>query len=184
MLDNIVDLLLDKVSSCLALACRRKDICTILMAICYARKSAGELPVDTFLQTKHGRRAFSPTDRIFLTENNNSLGIRNGMLRTIKSVTEETLEILLDGNEGKSERKVVIYSRSYSSFDHGYATTVHKSQGATVDRSYVLGFHLMDRHLFYVAMTRHKQDSSLCGGYMNFSKMRRSGMSEVSQYIS
>ncbi|WP_081455395.1 hypothetical protein [Roseibium aggregatum] len=34
-----------------------------------------------------------------------------------------------------------------------YATTIHKSQGATVDRAYVLASATMDRHLTYVAMT-------------------------------
>ena len=34
--------------------------------------------------------------------------------------------------------------------------TIHKSQGATVDAAYVLASRSMDRHLAYVAMTRHR----------------------------
>lgn len=35
-------------------------------------------------------------------------------------------------------RHVVVEQRFYSNLDHGYATTIHKSQGATVDRVKVL----------------------------------------------
>jgi ATP-dependent exoDNAse (exonuclease V) alpha subunit len=52
----------------------------------------------------------------------------------------------------------------YRSFDHGYAVTIHKSQGATVDRSYVLASKSMDHSLAYVAMTRHRSDMKL---YLN-----------------
>src|SRR3954466_10159300 len=44
---------------------------------------------------------------------------------------------------------------------HGYAATVHKAQGATVDRTLVYGSALMDRHLAYVALTRHRDDAVL-----------------------
>ncbi len=40
--------------------------------------------------------------------------------------------------------------------DHGYAATVHKSQGVTVDRAHVLATELMDRHATYVGLTRHR----------------------------
>jgi len=181
--DYMVDLSLsDKDASRLALAYRRKDVFAINQAIRFARQSEGELPVETLLQTKHGKRAFSPSDRILLTENNHPLGIRNGMLGTVRSVGEDALEILLDANDGKSQRKVVINPKLYSSFDHGYATTIHKSQGATVDRTYVLGSVLMDRHLTYVAMTRHKQDATLYGDHASLNKIRRSSTSETSKY--
>lgn len=177
--DYMADLSVDMNASRLALAYRRKDVFAINQAIRSVRQSAGELSVETLLQTKHGKRAFAPSDRILLTENNHPLGIRNGMLGTVKSVSEDELEILLDANDEKCQRKVVINPKHYASFDHGYATTIHKSQGATVDRSYVLGSVLMDRHLTYVAMTRHKQDATLYGDYTSLSKMRRSGINET-----
>lgn len=49
----------------------------------------------------------------------------------------------------------------YQSIDHGYATTIHKSQGETVDRAFVLASGTMDRHLTYVAMTRHRDVAQL-----------------------
>ena len=180
--DYMADLSVDMNASRLALAYRRKDVFTINQAIRSVRQSAGELSVETLLQTKHGKRAFAPTDRILLTENNHPLGIRNGMLGTVKAVSEDALEIRLDAQDGQSHRKVVINPKLYNSFDHGYATTIHKSQGATVDRSYVLGSVLMDRHLTYVAMTRHKQDATLYGDHTSLNKMWRSDMKETSHY--
>lgn len=177
--DYMADLSVDMNASRLALAYRRKDVFAINQAIRSVRQSSGELSVETLLQTKHGKRAFAPTDRILLTENNHPLGIRNGMLGTVKSVSEDALEIRLDAQDGQSHRKVVINPKLYNSFDHGYATTIHKSQGATVDRSYVLGSVLMDRHLTYVAMTRHKQNATLYGDHTSLNKMRRSGRSET-----
>ncbi len=57
--------------------------------------------------------------------------------------------------------------------DHGYATTIHKAQGATVDRTYVLASGTMDRHLTYVAMTRHRDAVTLYGPAVRSSRIRR-----------
>ncbi|MGO8048245.1 Ti-type conjugative transfer relaxase TraA, partial [Rhizobium johnstonii] len=70
--------------------------------------------------------------------------------------------------------------------DHGYATTIHKTQGATVDRSFVLASTTMDRHLTYVAMTRHREEVQLYAGLDAFKTLRsltetlsRSGVKET-----
>ncbi|RUW96848.1 Dtr system oriT relaxase, partial [Mesorhizobium sp. M2A.F.Ca.ET.037.01.1.1] len=56
----------------------------------------------------------------------------------------------------------------YRNLDHGYATTIHKAQGATVDRVKVLASLSLDRHLTYVAMTRHREDLTLYYGRRSF----------------
>ncbi|WP_298974330.1 hypothetical protein [uncultured Roseobacter sp.] len=63
------------------------------------------------------------------------------------------MTVALDGDE---KRKVSFDPKHYRHFDHGYAVTVHKFPGATVDQSYVLASRSMDQHLAYVAMTRHR----------------------------
>ena len=50
---------------------------------------------------------------------------------------------------------------TYGHVDHGYAATVHKTQGVTVDRAHVLAGRPMDRHAAYVALTRHRDGVAL-----------------------
>ncbi|MGC8528530.1 MAG: hypothetical protein ACP5ND_15355, partial [Acidiphilium sp.] len=45
--------------------------------------------------------------------------------------------------------------------DHGYAATMHKAQGVTVDHAHVLLSASMDRHLTYVALSRHRESVRL-----------------------
>lgn len=55
---------------------------------------------------------------------------------------------------------VSFYLREYSHFQHGYAITIHKTQGATGDGSLIKFSRYMDAYLLYVAMTRHREDVS------------------------
>src|ERR1700736_2967078 len=48
------------------------------------------------------------------------------------------------------------------------AATVHKAQGATVDKTFVLATPGMDRHLAYVGMTRHREGAGLYAGRDDF----------------
>lgn len=129
-------------------------------------EDGGEL---TF-QTSNGKRAFAPGDRIIFLENNRDLGVKNGMLGTIEHVEPNKIIARLDGRVGDS---VSIATDSYQAIDHGYATTIHKKQGATVDRAFVLASSTMDRHLAYVAMTRHRDSVQLYADIQEFSNAGR-----------
>ena len=67
--------------------------------------------------------------------------------------------VTLDGDTPR--RRIAFDSDCYKRFDHGYAVTIHKSQGATDDRAWVLASRSMDAPLTYVAMTRHREASQL-----------------------
>ncbi|UYZ09011.1 Ti-type conjugative transfer relaxase TraA [Agrobacterium salinitolerans] len=129
-------------------------------------EDVGEL---TF-QTCNGKRAFAPGDRIIFLENNRDLGVKNGMLGTVEYVEPGRIVAQLDGRGGDS---VSILTDSYQAIDHGYATTIHKNQGATVDRAFVLASSTMDRHLAYVAMTRHRDGVQLYAGIEEFTSAGR-----------
>ncbi|WP_457660596.1 hypothetical protein [Sinorhizobium medicae] len=64
----------------------------------------------------------------------------------------------------------------YQSIDHGYATTIHKNQGATVDRAFVLASGTMGGHLTYVAMTRHRDGAQLYVDGQEFTNARADQM--------
>lgn len=132
----------------------------------------GALGREVVYQTNDGKRAFAPGDRTVLLENNRDLGVKNGMLGTVIAVEADALQIRLDGGGQNNARAVSIPVNSYQSFDHGYATTIHKSQGATVDRAFVMASGTMDRHLTYVAMTRHRDHVQLYAGREELKDMK------------
>ena len=116
---------------------------------------------ETLVRTPTGPRAFAPGDRIVFTRNDAEIGVKNGMLGIVIEAEPDVFVVEMDGD---TPRQVRFDPRAFPQVDHGYAVTIHKSQGATVDRSYVLASRAMDRHLAYVALTRHREDMQL---YLN-----------------
>lgn len=136
-------------------ATRIKDVHVLNQAVRSALRSDGDVPPETLFTTDTGKRAFGPEDRIVFTRNDKEIGVTNGMLGTVVTAREGETTVAMDGG---NDRLVRFDPRDFRSFDHGYAVTIHKSRGATVDQSYVLVSRPMDRHLAYVAMTRHRED--------------------------
>lgn len=171
----------------IAMAHRRVDVRALNADIRTARQEAGELARgegeqgrlgrEQVFETNDGKRSFAPGDRIVFLENNRELGVKNGMLGTVSSVEEGRIAAKLDGQGRNGEDRIVAVSTdSYAAFDHGYATTIHKTQGATVDRSFVMASGTMDRHLTYVSMTRHRDQATLYAGKDEF----KGGMESLS----
>lgn len=156
----------------LVLAHRRVDVQDLNDAIRGVRRARGELAEEYNYRTTEGVRAFAAGDRVLLRENNRELGVKNGMLGMVARATEGHLSIRLDSSRGPGLGRVVSVSMAdYAAVDHGYATTIHKSQGATVDRAYVLASGTLDRHMTYVAMTRHRDGAQLYAGRDEFSDL-------------
>ena len=135
-----------------------------------ADRGNGEDGRELTFQTNNGKRAFAAGDRIIFLENNRDLRVKNGMLGTVEHAEKGKIIARLDGRGGDS---VSILTDSYQAIDHGYATTIHKNQGATVDRAFVLASGTMDRHLAYVAMTRHRDSVQLYADIKEFTKAGR-----------
>lgn len=154
----------------LVLAHRRVDVRGLNEAIRATRKERGELNGERVYRTTEGERAFAPGDRLLFRENNRELGVKNGMLATVEQAEDGRLGVRLDSAQGPGQgRAVSVSMEDYAAVDHGYATTIHKAQGATVDRAYVLASGTMDRHLTYVAMTRHRDGAQLYADRSEFS---------------
>lgn len=147
--------------SSLALAHSNADVFMINGLIREARKDRGELTDGIEYQTSRGVREFAAGDRLLLLKNDRD--VKNGMLGTVESVSPEALAVKLDVG-----RTIEVKPEEYDTFDHGYAATVHKSQGATVERAYVLATWGMDRHLAYVAMSRHRDAVTLYANRKDF----------------
>ncbi|MEO5326377.1 Ti-type conjugative transfer relaxase TraA [Mesorhizobium sp. CC13] len=119
-------------------------------------------------KTEDGIRSFATDDQIVFLKNEGSLGVKNGMLA--KVVDAAPGRIVAEFGEGEQRRQIIVEQRFYNNVDHGYATTIHKAQGATVDRVKVLATLSLDRHLTYVAMTRHREDLAVYYGRRSFAK--------------
>ncbi|MBW9051531.1 Ti-type conjugative transfer relaxase TraA [Rhizobium mesosinicum] len=117
-------------------------------------------------ETADGKRNFSAGDQIVFLKNDSALGVKNGMLGKVVEVSPGRIVARIGA--GADLRQVVVEQRIYGHVDHGYATTIHKSQGATVDQVKLLASLSLDRHLTYVAMTRHREDLSLYFGRRSF----------------
>ena len=65
-------------------------------------------------------------------------------------------------------REVDFDLKDYGHIDHGYASTIHKAQGVTVDRAHVLATPGLDRHGAYVALSRHRDGVALHYGADDF----------------
>ena len=142
----------------LAFAHKRKDVHALNQAIRAALRSEPDAKPETMFSTGTGKRAFAADDRIVFTRNDKDIGVKNGMLGTVITAQGGEISVALDGD---TKRLVRFDPHQFNNFDHGYAVTIHKSQGATVDQAYVLASRTMDRHLAYVAMTRHRDDMRL-----------------------
>ena len=153
----------------LALAHRRDDVHEINETIRDMRKAIGELEDDQTFATANGSRQFAKGDRLLFTRNDRDTGVKNGMLGTVTNISKDRITVLLDDKTADDRPRSLTFSiQSYNDIDHGYATTIHKSQGATVERSFVLASRSMDRNLAYVAMTRHKDQAQLYAGRDEF----------------
>jgi hypothetical protein len=117
-----------------------------------------------------GRRAtlkeekgFSKGDRVVFTRNTYGLGVKNGTTGTIINLNDQKVHVRLD--EGK---EISFAPNLNPYFDHGWAMTIHKSQGTTFDRVYVLASFEMTQNLAYVAMTRHREWVKVFGSSLDF----------------
>jgi len=128
----------------------------------------GQLGPDVAVMTGRGERVFADNDRILFLKNERDLGIKNGTLGTVEKAASDSLAVRLDDG-----RRIDVDFKSYAHVDHGYAATVHKTQGMTVDRTHVLATPGLDAHASYVALSRHRDGTALHYGRDDFADEAR-----------
>ena len=115
------------------------------------------------MRTERGERQFADRDRVLFLKNERELGVKNGTLGTIEKAATDSLAVRLDDG-----RRISVDLKNYAHVDHGYAATVHKTQGMTVDRTHVLATPGLDAHATYVALSRHREGTALHYGRDDF----------------
>jgi Ti-type conjugative transfer relaxase TraA len=117
----------------------------------------GELQRERVIEAAQGPLVLAEGDRIVITRNAKVLGMMNADLATVTALTERRgeVEITVQLDEG---RKRTWRVRDHPYVEHGYALTVHKAQGASVERAYVLAHESMSaREWSYVAGSRARE---------------------------
>jgi hypothetical protein len=147
------------------LAHTRADVAELNQLARGRMRDAGALGEDQVVQTERGARTFAPGDRVMFLRNERSMGVKNGSLGTLERIDGAALTVRLDGAD---RREVRFDVKDYSQIDHGYAATIHKSQGVTVDHGHLLASDGLDRHAAYVGMSRHRETLAVHYGADDF----------------
>jgi hypothetical protein len=136
----------------------------------------GQLGEDVKLKTAAGEAAFAEGDRVQFTGNaadrrGKNAGLVNGAVGTVTAILEQnerkTMTVELDGKKGDQPRIVsftVGADKAAGEFDaikHGYAGTIYKGQGRTLDEAYVYHSQHWRAASAYVALTRHRQSVAI-----------------------
>jgi Ti-type conjugative transfer relaxase TraA len=131
-------------------------------------KAGGTLDNEVALTVERGERAFAAGDRIMFLKNERDLGVKNGSLGRVESVSPARMAVTLDDG-----RRVAFDLKDYAHVDHGYAATIHKAQGMTVDRVQVLATPGVDSHSTYVALSRHREQVDFYYGRDDFANQNK-----------
>jgi len=131
-------------------------------------RAAGDLGDDVRVTVERGERSFTCGDRVMFLQNERGLGVKNGTLGTIEQVSAQSMSVRTDDG-----RSVSFDLKDYDRIDHGYAATIHKAQGMTVDRTHVLATPGLDAHASYVALSRHRDGVDLHYGHDDFASQDR-----------
>jgi len=103
-------------------------------------------------------REFGVGDRVLTLSNWHQRGIVNGARGTVTEVGNESVTIQFDN--GQSQALPPTYLRA-GHLSHAYAMTIHKAQGMTVDRSFVLADDSLFRESGYTALSRGRLENHI-----------------------
>ena len=138
------------------LAATRREVRDLNQAARAEFRMAGVLRgEDVAILTSRGERVFTEGDRVVFLRNSHDLDVKNGTTGEVLKVDDRIMRVqLADGSE-----RIVNHATHYSHVDHGYALTVHKAQGATVDRAHVVAGEMTGREWSYVATSRAREET-------------------------
>ncbi len=122
------------------------------------RELRGELGLSLSFATKHGVSEFAAGDRIQFTGTDRALSIYSGNAGVIESIDGSRIAVRLDGNGGA---RIEFDAALFVDFRHGYAGTIYKGQGRTLDQTYLYHSEHWRAAASYVALSRHREKAEL-----------------------
>jgi ATP-dependent exoDNAse (exonuclease V) alpha subunit len=122
------------------------------------RQTRGELGTSMSFETKHGKHDFAEGDRVQFTGTDKTLNIYNGNAGVIRRIEGSRIVVCLDGKDGPL---LAFDAAAFKDFRHGYAGTIYKGQGRTIDQTYLYHSAHWRRAASYVALSRHREKAEL-----------------------
>lgn len=105
--------------------------------------------------------SFLPGDRVLNTKNNYQLGVFNGQCGSVQATAAETVTVRY------GEREVIYTNTSLPQLTHGFAISIHRSQGSeypfVIIPVHETQYPMLNRELLYTALTRGQQMVVLIG---------------------
>ena len=161
-------------SKAIALTATNDEACRINQGVQAKRKAQSQLGI-TSVRLPSGDRIFA-NDRIMLTLNDYSLGVRNGFLGTVVAIHRTrgllgrpSLSIRLNDGQRRGfvfpkGRIITVDLSQYRDVQLGYAATAYKLQGVTVEKSFVLlGDAMLSKERAFTQLTRASHQTMLYG---------------------
>ena len=138
----------------LVLAARRVDVAQLNRHIRDHLIAAGALGGHELrVHTHQGVRAYRVGDQVLVTVNDRDRGLLNGTRATVTDLHRRRGTVQVETDTGQK----VVLDRDWLTNGHlepGYASTVHKAQGVTVDTTLIYGAGPLTREHAYVALSR------------------------------
>jgi Ti-type conjugative transfer relaxase TraA len=134
------------------------DVSKVNFAIRKVRRERGELGEDHIFATGRGQEAYAAGDRLQIIGTDKQRGLLNGHAGTIAKIEDTTIHLQLDGRAG---RMVAFDAKEFTQFRHGYAGTIYKGQGRTLDQTYLYHSEHWRSAASYVALTRHRDKAEV-----------------------
>jgi ATP-dependent exoDNAse (exonuclease V) alpha subunit len=117
---------------------------------------------DVQFETKHETASFAVGGRVQFTDTDKKRHIYNGNVGTITRLDPSTgaVTATLDA-AGKPGREVTWSAVDFRGFRHGYAGTIYKSQGKSLDRTYLYYTEHWRSAASYVTLTRQRESAEV-----------------------
>ncbi len=141
-----------------------RDVDALNAELRQVRRERGELSgPEVEFETKHGPALFAVGDRVQFTDTDKRAGIYSGSAGTIAALDERSGELraVLDASAGGKGREVSWSASEFAGFRHGYAGTIYKGQGKTLDHTYLYHTRHWRAAASYVALTRQRDSAQL-----------------------
>jgi ATP-dependent exoDNAse (exonuclease V) alpha subunit len=150
-----------------------KDVASLNQHARALHRQRGDLGQDHRLATKHGEAQFATGDRIQFTGNGRTkaeknAGLTNGRVGSVTALEiddhgKARVSVSLDVAKGAKAQTVSFVvgedskAGEFNSFKHGFAGTIYRGQGRTLDEAYVGHSAQWRSSAAYVALTRHRE---------------------------